>query len=51
MVIVFVIVIVFVFVAKLLKRKNLYIRQNAKSLDEMGIFGKVASMKSGIFDE
>ena len=30
--------------------KNLYIWQNAQNLDEMGVFGKVASMKSALFD-
>ncbi len=30
--------------------KNLYIRQNAQNLDEIGVFGKVVSMKSALFD-
>jgi hypothetical protein len=30
--------------------KNLYIRRNAQNLDEMGVFGKVGSMKSVFFD-
>ncbi len=30
--------------------KNLYIRQNAQNLDEMGVFGKVVSMESALFD-
>ena len=49
-VIVFIIVIVFVIVAKLLKQKNIYIRQNVQKFDEMGVFGKIGSMKSAFFD-
>ena len=30
--------------------KILYVRQNVQNLDEIGVFGKVGSMKSALFD-
>ncbi len=30
--------------------KIFYVRRNAQNLDEMGVFEKAGSMKSGVFD-